>query len=165
MTQGNSISGAHKNDSRMLRVRRARVADLLALGRLYAELHLDDYSNLKPSPARLVKAFRALARNRDHHILVAEREGEIVGTVHLLIFRHLGHGLRPAAIVENVVVSCAHRSQRIGETMLAEAARIARANRCYKMALTTNVARKRAHRFYERLGWRRTHYGYSLGLD
>jgi GNAT superfamily N-acetyltransferase len=165
MTQGNSISRARKSDSRMLRVRRARAADLPALGRLYAELHLDDYRDLKPSPARLRKAFRALVRDRDHHILVAERDGEIVGTLHLLIFRHLGHGLRPAAIVENVVVSGAHRSQGIGETMLGEAARIARANRCYKLALTTNVARKRAHRFYERLGWRRTHYGYSLGLD
>ncbi len=149
----------------MVRVRRARAADLPALANLYDELHLGEYRVARAAPSQMRRAFEALTRGRDHHILVAESEGEIVGTLHLLIFRHLGHGLHPAAIAENVVVRGDHRSKGIGETMLAEAARIARVNRCYKMALTTNVARKRAHRFYERLGWRRTHYGYSLGLD
>ncbi len=165
MTQGNSASRARGRNTRAVRLRRARASDLAALSELYEELHLGAYRIARPSPSRMRRAFQTLARSRDHYILVAEREGQVVGTVHLLIFRHLGHGLHPAAIVENVVVRGAYRSQGVGEAMLAEAARIARLRRCYKMALTTNVARKRAHRFYERLGWRRTHYGYSFDLE
>jgi GNAT superfamily N-acetyltransferase len=48
--------------------------------------------------------------------------------------------------------------------MMAAAVKIARRNRCYKMSLTTNLKRDRAGRFYERLGWRRTHFGYSIEL-
>jgi GNAT superfamily N-acetyltransferase len=147
-----------------IRVRRARAADLPALIGLYKELHLDDYSYRSPTLAEMRKAFAAMARNRDHQLLVAESGGNVIGALHLMIFRHLGHGLRPVGVVENVVVAAAHRSRGVGERMMAAADKIARRNRCYKMSLTTNLKRGRAHRFYERLGWRRTHFGYSLGL-
>lgn len=111
------------------------------------------------------EAFNAIRRDRDHHILIVEAEHQQIGSLHILIFKHLGHGLRPAAIIENVVVSGAHRSRGIGEAMMAEADRFARRHRCYKMSLTTNRRRRRAHRFYERLGWRRTHHGYSVRLN
>ncbi len=159
MKQTNSTGWA---DS--IRVRRARVADLPALVGLYKELHLDDYSYRSPSLGEMRKAFAAISRNRDHQILVAERGGEVIGALHLMIFRHLGHGLRPLGVVENAVVATSHRSRGVGELMMAAADKIARRNRCYKMALTTNLKRDRAHRFYERLGWRRTHFGYSIDL-
>jgi GNAT superfamily N-acetyltransferase len=155
------------NSSRLadsIRVRRAGAADLQALIGLYQELHLDDYWYRSPSLAEMRRAFAAIARNRDHELLVAEGGGEIIGALHLMIFRHLGHGLRPVGVIENVVVAAAHRSRGVGELMMAAADKIARRNRCYKMSLTTNLKRDRAHRFYERLGWRRTHFGYSLEL-
>lgn len=145
-----------------VRVRRAREADLPAIDKLYGELHGGDYAEYAPSPSRFRAAFRAIARSRDHHLLVAEVNGEVAGTLHVLIFRHLGHGLRPVAIIENVVVGSQFRSQGIGKRMIEAAGRIARANRCYKMSLTSNRARRRAHRFYERIGWQRTHHGFTL---
>jgi GNAT superfamily N-acetyltransferase len=148
-----------------VRVRRARQADLAALNHLYRELHLDDYDEFAPTSAKFRSAFRSVARDRDHHLLVAEQGGRVVGTVHLLIFRHLGHGLRPVAIVENVVVQSGLRSKGIGELMIEAARAIARTNGCYKMSLTSNIRRPRAHRFYEHLGWRRTHLGFSFDLD
>ncbi|HVA77093.1 MAG TPA: GNAT family N-acetyltransferase [Candidatus Binataceae bacterium] len=144
-------------------VRTARERDLPALEALYRELHLDSYESLAVSPARMRAAFRRLARDRDHRILVAESGGRIVGTVHLIVVPHLGHGLKPFAIVENVVVTADARSLGVGEAMMDAAAALAVRRGCYKLALTTNVRRTRAHRFYERLGWRRTHHGYSLG--
>ncbi len=148
-----------------LRIRKTREADLPALGGLYAELDLAGFGGHACGLRELRTAFRSIARNRDHHLLVAELDGEIVGTLHVLIFRHLGHGVRPAAIVENVVVQGAQRSRGIGERMLEAARAIAKRERCYKIALTSNVQRHRAHRFYERLGWQRTHFGYSVYLD
>jgi GNAT superfamily N-acetyltransferase len=156
------INSSHKTPK--VKVRSATIGDVPALTGLYRELHLDDYSYRSPKPAEMVKAFRGIANNRDHQIVVAEMDGQIIGTLHVMIFRHLGHGLKPVAVVENVVVASAYRSLGVGELMMAAADRIARRNRCYKMSLTTNVRRPRAHQFYERLGWRRTHHGYSLEL-
>jgi GNAT superfamily N-acetyltransferase len=147
-----------------IRIRKARESDLPALTALYAELHLDDYDYRPPTARAMRTAFDAIASNRDHHLVVAVGGGRIVGSLHVMIFRHLGHGLHPAAIVENVVVSASHRSRGIGELLIVEAARIARRRGCYKLSLTTNVKRARAHRFYERLGWCASHFGYSLGL-
>jgi GNAT superfamily N-acetyltransferase len=155
----------HPSVSDAVRVRRARESDLPALDRLYRELHLDEYDDLAPSSATMRAGFRKVARNRDHHLLVAEHRGEVVGSAHLLIFRHLGHGTRPAGIVENVIVRSDRRSRGIGARILEAAEEIARRERCYKMALTSNVARNEAHKFYEHLGWRRTHFGFSLELD
>ncbi len=148
-----------------LRIRPARESDLPALIELYAQLHLDDYNYRSPSIREMRTAFRSIAGNRAHHIVVATISGEVVGSLHVMIFHHLGHGLHPVAIVENVVVLDTMRSRRIGERMLEQAARIAERNRCYKMSLTTNLKRRRAHRFYERLGWKKSHFGYSFTLE
>ncbi len=78
---------------------------------------------------------------------------------------HLGHALKPFAVVENVVVDAEARSSGIGEHLMAAATDFARRRGCYKLALTSNLARPRAHKFYERLGWKRTHFGYSLLLE
>jgi GNAT superfamily N-acetyltransferase len=120
---------------------------------------------LQVSAAKLASAFERLARDRNHTILVAEAAGKIVGTCHVIIVPHLGHALKPFAIVENVVVDAGARSSGIGQHLMTAAGELARRRGCYKLALTTNVARSRAHRFYARLGWTRTHFGYSLGLE
>ncbi|MGH7779607.1 MAG: GNAT family N-acetyltransferase [Candidatus Binataceae bacterium] len=147
-----------------VRVRIARERDIAAIVALYRELHPDNFAELEVAPARMRAMFRRLARDRNHRILVAESARRIVGTVHLIVVPHLGHGLKPFAIVENVVVAADARSLGVGEAMMEAATALAVRLGCYKLALTTNVRRMRAHRFYERLGWRRTHYGYSLAF-
>jgi GNAT superfamily N-acetyltransferase len=148
-----------------VRVRTARESDLQELAALYSELHLESYGKLAIPRTRMRRAFRRLARDRRHRILVAERGGKVIGTLHLIVVPHLGHGLRPFGVVENVVVSASERSSGVGQAMLAAVGEIARRAGCYKLTLTSNVRRMRSHRFYARLGWRQTHYGYSLGLD
>jgi N-acetylglutamate synthase-like GNAT family acetyltransferase len=146
-----------------VRVRTARESDLEEIAALYRELHLESYGKLAVPRTRMRRAFRLLASDRRHRVLVAERGGKVIGTLHLIVVPHLGHGLRPFAVVENVVVSAAERSSGVGQAMMAAAGEIARKAKCYKLTLTSNVRRMRSHRFYARLGWRRTHYGYSLG--
>jgi len=132
---------------------------------LYRELHLSNYASFEVSAPKMKRAFDRLARDRHNHILVAEAGGRILGTAHLIIFDHLGHGLAPMAVVENVVVASDARSMGVGQRLMEAVGDIARHARCYKIALTSNVSRTGAHRFYERLGWKRTHYGYSIGVN
>ena len=160
MAQSNST-----RDASSIRIRRARKSDLPRLQELYDQLHLKNYLSLRVSAAKLATAFDRLARDREHTILVAEVAGKIVGTCHLIVVPHLGHALKPFAIVENVVVDANARSSGIGQHLMASAGDLARRRGCYKLALTSNIARPRAHEFYERLGWTRTHFGYSLGLE
>ena len=62
------------------------------------------------------------------------------------------------------MVDPAYRRRRLGAALMRAAAEAAREAGCYKLTLTSNLARTGAHRFYSRLGWKRTHYGYSLEL-
>jgi GNAT superfamily N-acetyltransferase len=160
MSQSNSA-----RDTSSIRIRRVRKSDLPRLQELYDQLHLNNYLSLRVTRKQQAATFERLARDRNHTILVAEVSGTIAGTCHVIVVPHLGHALKPFAIVENVVVDAQVRSSGIGQHLMAAAGDLARRRGCYKLALTSNIARGRAHRFYERLGWTRTHLGYSLGLE
>lgn len=49
--------------------------------------------------------------------------------------------------------------------MMRHALEQARAAGCHKISLTSNVVRANAHRFYRRLGWQRTHYGFTFVFE
>ncbi len=141
-------------------VRRARIGDQPAIESLYRQLHEGDYAS--PGAARMRRAMSAVFKDRNHVLLVATVGGKVAGTLHVLIFAHLARKLRPEAIVENVVVDAAWRGAGAGERLVAAAIEIARRRDCYKIALTSNRRRKEAHRFYQHLGWRWSHLGYSI---
>jgi GNAT superfamily N-acetyltransferase len=147
---------------KQVRIRGARIGDERALGDLYRQLHEGDYKS--PGAARMRRAMRALLKKPDEILLVAAADGDIVGTNHILIFRHLARALRPAAILENMVVDSRHRGAGVGDLLMEAALKFARRQGCYKLALTSNRKRPKAHRFYEKFGMHRTHYGYTIYL-
>ena len=63
-----------------------------------------------------------------------------------------------------VQVSASLRGQRIGEAMVKHAADFARAQGAAVLQLTSNKRRTDAHRFYERLGFDKSHEGFKLDL-
>lgn len=97
-------------------------------------------------------------------VLVAVLGADVVGVCQLIVFRHLQHRGALCAEIESVHVDAAHRSAGIGSTLLTRAVERARALGCYRVQLTSNVARADAHRFYERLGFVPSHVGYKLPL-
>jgi GNAT superfamily N-acetyltransferase len=118
-----------------------------------------------PSAENAEIIFDRITRYPDYRIYLAEINGDIVGTFTLLIFDNLGHGGAPSAIVENVVVSPEYRGRGIGKRMMDFAMQRARDAGCYKLALSTNVKREEAHRFYESLGYKRHGYSYLIEID
>ena len=66
--------------------------------------------------------------------------------------------------VEAVRVHEAHRSAGLGGGMMRWAVEDARRRGCALVQLTSDKSRVDAHRFYERLGFSRSHEGFKLSL-
>jgi GNAT superfamily N-acetyltransferase len=92
---------------------------------------------------------------------VAEQGGRIVGTFQMTLIPSLtGRGALRVK-VESVKVGSALRSRGIGAAMMAHAESEARRRGARLIELTSNKVRGDAHRFYERLGFARSHEGFK----
>jgi GNAT superfamily N-acetyltransferase len=115
-------------------------------------------------PSHYLETFRIIAEDSRARLIVAELNGRIVGTFHLVYLTYLAGKGREDAQLEAVHVSRDHRNQGIGAAMMRWAIEEARKRNCRRVQLTTNKARTSAHRFYERLGFEATHEGMKLLL-
>lgn len=148
------------------RIRLATEADLPRIVELLAQLSPDDpgrEDTSEPLPYNYHMVFREMAQGRQQ-LLVAEVRKKIAGTLALVIVPNLSHRGTPYAIIENVVVDEKQRSKGIGEALIARAVEEARKAGCFKVTLTSNKRRKDAHRFYERLGFARTHEAFRINF-
>lgn len=148
-------SGRHQPG---LLIRRAARADLPAIQGLMASL--GDEPGLDPAAA--LATWLRLQSYPYHQVFLAERGGEVLGTYVLLIIDNLNHGGHPSAMVENVVVAPHVRGGGIGAAMMRHARDCCRAAGCYKLALSSNQRRLPAHAFYERLGFGRHGFSFSV---
>jgi GNAT superfamily N-acetyltransferase len=97
-------------------------------------------------------------------LLVAEEGGQVVGVCQLIVFRHLQSRGGLCAEIESVHVHPEQRGRGIGHVLMEAAVQQARDLGCYRMQLTSNMARPDAHRFYESLGFTPSHQGFKLTL-
>ena len=144
-----------------LRVRPATESDLEKILDLYAQTEFDAGDVLPLAAAKHV--FERFADYPDYTLYVAEHGGEIVGTFALLVMHNLGHLGAPSAIVEDVAVAPTLQRHGIGNAMMQFALGLCRDKGCYKLMLSSNAKRERAHAFYESLGFER--HGFSFRLD
>ena len=147
----------------MLNVRDARREDLVAVRTLLLQLPIEPETELGDD-ARAEAAFFAAGAQAGHSLLVVEDDGQIIGTLVLLIVPNLTHDAAPWAILENFVVAEDRRGQRVGRELLAAAVTRARAAGCYKVQLLSNNAREGAHRFYGAFGFEASAQGFKLYL-
>jgi GNAT superfamily N-acetyltransferase len=149
----------------LITVRAARSDDFAALLRLLDQMGESMYrARAHAGESDLRALYEAVLADPDQHLLVAEDGDRLVGSAHVLVLRHFGRSLPRSAVVEGVVVDAEYRRRGVGAALMRAAAESAREEGCYKLTLTSNLARTGAHRFYSRLGWKRTHFGYSLDL-
>lgn len=144
-----------------LKIRKATRADLPDVLELYRQPGLDDLQTLDLESAG--KIFERMAQYPSYTLYVAEEGGEVVGSFALLIMDNLAHMGAPSGVAEDVVVRAARRGQGIGRQMMAFAIDECRRAGCYKLALSSNLKRVEAHRFYEALGFER--HGYSFRVE
>lgn len=118
----------------------------------------------EPVSAAHERAFAAIEADPRNEMLVLEDDGDLVGCLQLTYIPGLGQGGRERALVEAVRIRADRRGGGLGARLMELAADRARERGCGLMQLTSNKRRTAAHRFYERLGYARSHEGFKLPL-
>jgi GNAT superfamily N-acetyltransferase len=98
-------------------------------------------------------------------LIVAELDGRVVGCLQLTFIPGLAFRGAWRGLIESVRIASDLRGQRLGEALIAHAVEACRSFGCRMVQLTSSKSRTDAHRFYERLGWARSHEGFKLILD
>lgn len=145
-----------------LTLRAALAPDLPEVLRLYAQPDIDDGNILALADAKRIWA--RMASYPNYKLYVAVQGAQVVGTFALLIMDNLGHLGTPSAVVEDVAVDPAWQGQGIGQTMMRHAMALAAASGCYKLALSSNLKREKAHAFYDSLDFERHGHSFRTAL-
>jgi len=144
-------------------IRRATAADVPAVVALLADDVLGAQRERPGDPA-YAQAFAAIAADPHQWLMVADADGEVVGTLQLTVIPGLSHRGTTRAQVEAVRVAASQRGSGLGTRLLGWAVGQSRELGCGVVQLTSNASRTDAHRFYERLGFEASHTGFKLAL-
>lgn len=149
---------------RRFTLRRATAADLADLVALLA----DDVLGRERESADLTAYEQAFARidSDPSHLLLSVRDdaGALVATMQLTLLPSLSRGGATRLQIEAVRVAATARGDGLGTALFSWAHGWGRAQGAALAQLTTDAARADAHRFYERLGYARSHVGFKLPL-
>jgi GNAT superfamily N-acetyltransferase len=110
-------------------------------------------------------AFESIATDANQLLIVAERVGEIVGSMQITFIPGISRGGAWRGHFEAVRVARPYRALGVGRQMLKWAIDECKLWGCRLVQLTSNKARADAHRFYESLGFTSTHVGMKLDID
>lgn len=149
-----------------LLIRRATREDLPKIVFLLADDPLgsrrENYQD--PLPQVYYDAFDEIDQDPNNRLVIAEVDGEVIGTLQLTFIPYLTHQGGKRAQIEAVRVDQRYRRHGIGARLFEWALTSAREERCHLVQLTTDNVRSDAHRFYERLGFVASHTGMKLNL-
>jgi ribosomal protein S18 acetylase RimI-like enzyme len=116
-----------------------------------------------PLPPSYFRAFEAVERDPNIQLVVAQDgDGAVIGCLQLCILPGLSSQGASRALIEDVRVASHCRSRGIGEQLVQWAVAEARGRGCRLVELLTHNSRVDAQRFYERLGFARSHVGMTL---
>jgi len=149
-----------------LEIRTAVVEDLPEIIRLIADDYLGQQreSFELPLNEKYLSAFREIDADPNNELIVAKLDAVIVGTLQLTFTPSLSFQGGKRCTVESVRVDEQHRGREIGKQMMLWAIERATEHGCISMQLTSHNTRERAHSFYERLGFSKSHVGMKLKL-
>ena len=146
-------------------IRPAAPEDLTAIGRLGALLvrthHDSDSKRFMAATPRTEHAYASfLGTQLDEPniiILVAERDGEVIGYTYAGVEGTDYMALRgPAGMLYDIVVDPAHRGQGVGRMLLDSTLKALKARGAPRVVLSTAERNAPAQRLFDRAGFRRT---------
>ncbi len=145
--------------------RTARREDVPAIVAMLADDPLGALREGDPNDERYLAAFERIDADPYDELIVAERDGKVVGTMQLTYLAGLSRLGAERCQIEAVRVAASTRGQGLGRKMIEWAVDRARARGCAMVQLTSDRTRTDAHRFYDGLGFTASHVGYKLKLD
>lgn len=110
-------------------------------------------------------AYDRVAADPSQHLVVAERDGTVVGTLQLSVIPGLSRRGATRSIIEGVRVTRDERGSGLGTELVTWAVDESRRLGASLVQLTSDATRTDARRFYERLGFVASHVGFKLPLD
>jgi GNAT superfamily N-acetyltransferase len=144
--------------------RRAVAADVPAIVAMLAD---DPLGATRENPADLsayLRAFDEIDGDSRQLLVVADRDGDVVGTLQLTFLPGLARQGATRAQIEAVRVRADLRGEGLGARLIEWGIAESRRRGCHLVQLTSDSSRTGAHRFYEKLGFVGSHVGYKLTL-
>ncbi|CAN5887900.1 GNAT family N-acetyltransferase [soil metagenome] len=117
-----------------------------------------------PLDPRYLAAFEAIDADPNQLQVVAELDGRPVGTMQLSFLPGIAFRGSWRGQIEAVRISSTLRGQGLGKQMIEWAVERFRERGCTMAQLTSMSTRTDAQRFYERMGWIKSHAGFKLKL-
>lgn len=147
-------------------IREATTADIPAIVALFAADAVGGHGDTTDPQAfgDYETAFQRIAASQNDRLYVAVADGEVVGTFQTTLIVSMSGRGAAGLTVEGVQTRADMRGRGIGEAMMRFAIERARDVGARRVQLTSNAARTDAHRFYERLGFAKSHMGFKLKL-
>ncbi|MFF3780672.1 GNAT family N-acetyltransferase [Streptomyces sp. NPDC001933] len=110
------------------------------------------------------RAFAAIESDPRNEMLVLVDGDTVLGCAQATYIPGLGRGGAERVLIEAVRVRADRRGGGLGRELMKQAVERARLRGCGLMQLTSGKRRADAHRFYESLGFARSHEGFKLAL-
>jgi predicted N-acetyltransferase YhbS len=147
-------------------IRPAERRDIGAIVALFADDAVGGHGDTTDESARprYEAAFERIGASPNDMLYVAEREGEVVGTFQTTLLTTMSGQGSSSLTISAVQTRADLRGHRIGEQMMRFAIEEARAKGARLVQLMSNGKRTDAHRFYERLGFTKSHAGFKMKL-
>ncbi|MBR6044928.1 MAG: GNAT family N-acetyltransferase [Ruminococcus sp.] len=131
-------------------IREITSEDFDGLMKLYMQLHDNPFPE---KDERVMGLWREIVEDRNHHIIVAEEDGEIVSSCVCVVIPNLTRGQRPYAFIENVITDEKLRRRGLAAACLGFARDIAKREGCYKMMLLTGSKEQSTLDLYTKAGY------------
>ncbi|GHC71780.1 GNAT family N-acetyltransferase [Streptomyces violaceochromogenes] len=147
-----------------LEIRAAISDDVPAIVAMLAD---DPLGAQRESPDDLgpyLAALERLSADPNQRVIVAVRQGRVVGTLQLTVIPGLSRRGATRSIIEGVRIHADERGSGLGTQLIEWAIDTSREQGCQLVQLTSDRTRTDAHRFYERLGFTASHTGFKLQL-
>jgi len=145
-------------------IRTATREDVPAIVAMLAD---DPLGAVREDPAdtqTYAEAYDRVAADPAQRLVVAERDGRVVGTLQLSVIPGLSRRGATRSIIEGVRVARDDRDHGLGTELITWAVEESRRAGCSLVQLTSDASRTDARRFYERLGFEASHVGFKLAL-
>ena len=146
-------------------IREAKKSDLKRLVELMERLTIttsEAEAGGASSLAEYENIFEKIESDPNHHLIVAEIDGHIVGSADLVTVPNLSHRGLPWAVMENVIVDESMRRKGVASALVKRLVELAKRSGCYKIGLSSSRKRPAAHAMYESLGFKQYGLGYRI---